>query len=87
MIRVRVRHLPPQSATGQALGLDTGWTVGDYLLADVFQALTAKRHPARPRPQKQQARKTMTRRRAEQRAAAMRRKRAREEQIAAGVIT
>lgn len=87
MIRVRVKHLPPQSALGQALGLDTGWTVGDYLLADVFKALTGKNHPARPKPTKQRRQRVPDRKRAEKLAAAKRRKAAREAAIARGELT
>lgn len=85
MIRARVKYLPPQSAVGQVLKLDTGFTVGDYLLTDIFKALTGKTHPARPKatPQRKVAKTT---RRAGQVAAAKRRKKAREEQIARGEL-
>jgi hypothetical protein len=86
MIRARVRHLPPDSATGQALGLDTGWKVGDYLLSDVVHALTGKPHPARPKPSRNKGRKVPDRRRLEKLAAAKRRKAAREAKIAAGEL-
>lgn len=88
MIRARVRHLPPDSATGRATGIEQhGWTVGDYLLADVFNALTGKKHPARPKASKSASRSVPTRQRAEKLAAARRRKRRREEQLANGEIT
>lgn len=47
MILVRVRHLPPDSAVAVALG-QPGWTVADYLIADLFHATGGKRHPSRP---------------------------------------
>lgn len=47
MIRVRVTHLPPDSAVHKALG-GPGWSVNDYLTADVFHANSGKPHPARP---------------------------------------
>jgi hypothetical protein len=37
MIWVRIRHLPPDSATTLAIG-GSGWTLGDFLLADIFHA-------------------------------------------------
>lgn len=87
-IRVRLRYLPPQSATGQALGLDTGWRVGDYLLADVYHALTGKKHPAKPNPKKSTGAgaSRQTPARAAKLAAARRRKVAREAQIARGEL-
>jgi hypothetical protein len=46
---VRVRHLPPDSAVSTATGSE-GWTLTDYLLADVFTATTGgQTHPADPR--------------------------------------
>lgn len=49
MIAVRVRHLPPDSATARALN-GPGWSLTDYLLGDVFHAVAGKRHPERPQP-------------------------------------
>lgn len=86
MIKVRLKYLPPQSALGQVLDLDTGWTVGDYLLADVFHALTKKRHPARPKTRSKPAGKGRSRQRAERLAAAKRRKAARDARIARGEL-
>ena len=37
----------PSSFTAQALG-GSGWTRTDYLLADVWQALSGESHPSRP---------------------------------------
>lgn len=37
MIYVRVHHLRPDSATALAVG-GSGWTLGDFLLADIFHA-------------------------------------------------
>lgn len=48
MIFVRIRHLPPDSATQIALG-GAGWTTTDRLLADVFHATAGVPHPALPK--------------------------------------
>lgn len=47
MIAVRVRRLPPDSACAIESG-GSGWRIGDYLLAHLFQATTGKPHPALP---------------------------------------
>ena len=47
MILVRVRHLPPESATAIAYG-GPGWQLSDFLLAHLFHATTGKPHPALP---------------------------------------
>lgn len=81
MISVRVRHLPPDSATVVALG-GSGWRVEHFLLAHLFQAHTGEKHPALPDqrdipdPQREKAL-----------AAARRRARERESAINAGEIT
>lgn len=83
MILVRTRAFPPDSAVGRALGIELGWKVGDYLLADVYHALTGKRHPARPRGTRSRV-KAPTPDRAKKVAAARRRARARAARIARG---
>jgi hypothetical protein len=50
MISARVKHLPADSATSHALG-GSGWRVGDYLLAHLFQATCGEPHPALPESQ------------------------------------
>ncbi|WP_198940488.1 hypothetical protein [Micromonospora sp. CB01531] len=46
-----LRYLPIGAATLGTYGdPDAGWTRTDYLLTDVFHALTGKPHPARPAP-------------------------------------
>lgn len=45
----RVRYLPVESATAQAQGHGDGWDMTSYLVADVYQILTEKPHPADPR--------------------------------------
>ena len=47
-IAVRVRHLPPDSACVIAAG-GSGWVVGDFLTAHVFQVLAGQPHPALPK--------------------------------------
>ncbi|CAM3624598.1 hypothetical protein GCM10009799_05930 [Nocardiopsis rhodophaea] len=47
-LAVLVRHLPTDSATYRALGGD-GWTLGNYLQADLVHAMTGQPHPADPR--------------------------------------
>ena len=47
MIAVRVRYLPPDSASATTSG-GSGWTVADYLLADLFHATAGHAHPALP---------------------------------------
>jgi hypothetical protein len=47
-LSVMVHALPVDSSVAMLNG--PGWTVGDYLLADVFLALTGESHPADPRP-------------------------------------
>lgn len=50
-----VAHLPPDSATWAVLnGVEHGWTLTDFLLADVFHALTGEPHPSRPSTAKAQ---------------------------------
>lgn len=45
-------HLPLGSAVYTATGTEEGWTLTDYLLADVFHALAGEAHPARPKEKK-----------------------------------
>lgn len=48
-LSVLIAHLPPDSATWAAHhGIPEGWALTDYLLADVYHALTGEEHPARP---------------------------------------
>lgn len=47
---MRVRYLPPDSATAIVLG-GPGWQVGDFLLAHLFHATTGEPHPALPTSQ------------------------------------
>lgn len=48
-VGVLIAHLPLGSATVAALsGAAEGWVMGDYLLADVFNATAGQPHPARP---------------------------------------
>lgn len=49
-------YLPPDSATVAATGGD-GWTVGDYLIADIWQSLTGQPHPADPRAKRERERR------------------------------
>ncbi len=51
MIAVRVRFLPPASATARALG-GAGWDLGHYLMGDLFHAMSGKPHPGRPVPKR-----------------------------------
>jgi hypothetical protein len=83
MILVRIRHLPPGSATLQALGGST-WTTTDYLISDLFHAYAGKPHPARPKV----TRRATTRAPGKDKAlrAARARARARAAAIAAGEI-
>ena len=45
---MRIRYLPPASATLQALG-GSAWSTTDYLISDLFHAYAGKPHPARPK--------------------------------------
>ena len=47
-IAVRVKYLPPDSATAVALG-GSGWRLEHYLAAHLFQATTGEPHPALPK--------------------------------------
>jgi len=47
MIWVRIRHLPPDSATALALG-GSGWRIEHYLAAHIFHAIAHEPHPALP---------------------------------------
>jgi len=51
MIAVRVKHLPPDSATAIATG-GTGWTLADHLLADVYHVTAHEVHPWKPKQDK-----------------------------------
>ncbi|MFF4779407.1 hypothetical protein ACFY05_41990 [Microtetraspora fusca] len=82
--KILLRHLPADSATARAVG-HSGWTTSDYLISDLWQALTGKPHPARP--QAKASRPVMTSRRKSHRAAALRRAAARRQAIAAGDLT
>jgi len=46
-IAVRVKYLPPDSATSIALG-GSGWRLEHFLAAHIFQATTGNPHPALP---------------------------------------
>lgn len=43
-------QLPPESATSRIASDVDGWLTGDFLLADVYHALTGEAHPSRPKP-------------------------------------
>jgi len=82
MILVRLRHLPPDSATALAEGGD-GWTLSDHLQAHTYGATAGEPHPwlpegakGRTSPEELKARR-----------AALARKRARDQAIADGHIT
>lgn len=47
-LAVLVRHLPPECACHRVLGSD-GWTLANYLQADLVHATTGEPHPADPR--------------------------------------
>ena len=47
MIAVRVRYLPPESATVTESG-GSGWRREDFLLAHLYQAFTGEPHPGLP---------------------------------------
>lgn len=47
-LSVLIHTLPPESATTQSLEPVRGWSVTDYLIADVFHAVSGEPHPARP---------------------------------------
>jgi hypothetical protein len=51
---VLIAHLPSEAVTARQLSkAATGWNVTEYLLADVYYALTGTPHPARPQPAEQ----------------------------------
>jgi len=79
-IGVLIAHLPENSAVSMALG-GSGWTLEDYLLAHIFQALTGTQHPALPKQSKDE-----DPRRKAKRADALERSRERERALAAGEI-
>jgi hypothetical protein len=81
-IAARVRYLPPDCATAQALG-GSGWTTADYLLADVFHAQAGRPHPGRPKP----GPRAEDPARARARASALARARAHRQAVAEGRIT
>lgn len=55
-VSVYVAGLPPGSATWAAIyGVPQGLTMTDFLLMDVYHALTGEEHPARPKSQKRRA--------------------------------
>ncbi|MGI5493817.1 hypothetical protein [Microtetraspora malaysiensis] len=82
--KILLKHLPADSATARAVG-HSGWTTADYLISDVWHALTGEQHPARP--QAVTSRSVMTSQRKSHRAAALRRAAARRQAIASGEIT
>jgi len=49
MIYVRIKHLPPDSATVMAEG-GPGWRLEHYLAAHLFHATTGNPHPMLPKP-------------------------------------
>jgi hypothetical protein len=50
-LSVFVEHLPAESATARHFSsLPPGWDTLAFLVADVYQALAGKAHPARPQP-------------------------------------
>lgn len=48
-LAVLVRHLPQEAAVHGVGGAGGGWSVGDYLAADLVHAMTGHPHPADPR--------------------------------------
>lgn len=54
---VLVRYLPPDAAVwSEQSGVDFGWSLTDYLLADLFHVLAREPHPARPSPKRDKKR-------------------------------
>ncbi len=52
-----IEHLPPDAALVRVAGKSpAGWGVAEYLLTDVFHALTGNPHPSRPKPPKDASR-------------------------------
>lgn len=45
----RIRHAPAESAIGAATGHADGWPLVAYLLADIYEVVVGKPHPADPR--------------------------------------
>lgn len=45
----RIQHSPAESAVGHATGAADGWPLTAYLLADIYQVIVGKPHPADPR--------------------------------------
>ena len=81
MILVRLRNLPEDSVTRVADG-GTGWALGDYLTAHVYQAVAGEEHPWTPK-----TKKVETLERSKKLAGARKRRADREQAIAAGLIT
>lgn len=55
-----MEHLPPEAAVFAKSRGSVSWTVTEYLLSDVFHALTGNEHPARPKPQGREKRNRAT---------------------------
>ena len=81
MIQVRLKYLPPDSATAIAEGGD-GWTRNEYIGAHIYGATAGEKHPWLPEHKKQIAPEMQRARKA-----ALARKRARDQAIAEGIIT
>ena len=81
MIAVRIRYMPDDAAIRIAVGGD-GWTLDNYLNAHIFHATAGEAHPWLP---KQSA--VVSPEKAKARTAALARKRQRDQDIAAGLIT
>lgn len=80
-LSVLLRHLPPAASTVLATG-GSGWTLTDYLLADLFHATAHVPHPSRPKPEK-----SVSPERAKSVAAFHKRAAERQRQLDAGGIT
>jgi hypothetical protein len=87
-LMVLVRHLPAESATVQALNGGHVWSLGEVLLADVWQATARSktRHPLLVEAQRHARRVALPSGFTRRAAAARARARARRERIAAGEI-
>lgn len=50
-LSVLVQNLPPGSACWSRVNeVPYGWTLTDFLLADIFHAFAGEPHPSRPKP-------------------------------------
>jgi hypothetical protein len=52
-LSILVENMPADSSVWAVLnGVERGWTLTDFLLADVFHALSGAPHPSRPKPKR-----------------------------------